>query len=291
MPRSGSPTVRRRRLAAELRRLRGGRTGEEIAGALRWSPSKLSRYELGRSVLKPGEVEKMLDFYGVVEPERGRLLSLAHDAAQKGWWEDYADVLSEEYRALIGLEAEATWMGYWQVELVPGPLQTERYAWQVHLGYQGVVPMPPRVMEGRVKVRMIRQELLTRDPPLELSVVLDESVLLRQFGDRSVMHAQLLQLARLAELPNITLKVMPLGVEHSIGVTSFQIFKFGSANETGPSMLHDVVSTESLNSEIYVEGDADTYLYGLVFENLSAESLSPSESRKLILQTAEMVWA
>ena len=177
-----SPALRRRRLAAELRRLRGNRPGHEVARGLGWSTSKVSRYELGRSTLPLDEVEKMLDFYGVTDPERGQLLSLAREANERGWWEDYADALPDEYQAFIGLEVEAASAATWSVDIVPGLLQTEDYARQLHLGYQAVVPVPPGIINTRVKVRMIRQKVLTRDPPLELSVVLDESVLLRSIG-------------------------------------------------------------------------------------------------------------
>ena len=124
MAASGSPAVRRRRLAVELRRLRGSRTGGQVSSALRWSPSKISRFEQGRESLPLEEVEKLLDFYGVSGSKRDRLLSLARDAQERGWWEDYAAALPEEYQEFIGLEAEAASEVQWQPEVMPGLLQT-----------------------------------------------------------------------------------------------------------------------------------------------------------------------
>ena len=290
MPTPGSPTVRRRRLAVELRRLReaDGRTGDEVAAALDWSPSKISRYELARTGLKPAEVRKLLDVYGVTGHQRDQLLALADEATQKGWWEDYADALPAEYQAFIGLEAEARSVSHWHTEFVPGLLQTEEYARQVHLGYQKVVPIPPSVVERRVKARLIRQQLLVRDPPLELSVVLDESVLFRRFGDRLTMRDQLGRLAAASELPNVTVQILPLDMDHSIAAGSFVIFRFGDERET---TLHDVVSTELLRSELHVEGEAETYQLRLAFERLAAASLSPAESRDLVVRTARRLWA
>jgi transcriptional regulator with XRE-family HTH domain len=284
---SGSPTVRRRRLAAELRLLRerSKQLGDDVAQAVGWSPAKLSRYELGRTGLKPSEVERLLDFYEVVGPQRDQLLTLAYDATQRGWWEDYADVLSDEYLTFIGLEAEATSVSHWQLGVVPGLLQTEQYARQLLLGYQRVMPIPPGVIERRVKVRMIRQEALTRDPPLELTVVIDESVLMRRVGSKTVMHDQLLRLAQVMELPNVTLRILPLALEGALVAGSFLIFRFHRGTEE--AMLHDVVSTENLKSDLYVEGEADTYEHRLAFEGLAAESLAPTQSRKLILRTVK----
>jgi transcriptional regulator with XRE-family HTH domain len=288
---SGSPAVRRRRLAAELRRLRGGRTGTEVARALGWSPSKISRYEQGRSTLLFDEVSKLLDLYGVSDPERGLLLSLALDASQRGWWEDYADALPEESLAFIGLEAEAVSVAQWQVEVVPGLLQTEDYARQVYAGYQHVVPTTsPGVVERRVRVRMKRQEVLARDPPLQLSVVIDESVLLRRMGAREIMRAQLERLAAAAELGNVDLRVLPLNNENSLVADSFVIFGFGTNSVDDSVLLHDVVSTEGVKSETYVEGETDTHLYRLVFQGLVKASLPPCESLRLIRRTAEDVW-
>jgi transcriptional regulator with XRE-family HTH domain len=289
---SASPTVRRRRLAAELRRLRGTKTGGEVAKALSWSPAKISRYELGQTNFPPDEVEKLLDFYGVAEPRRGQLLTLAAEAGQRGWWEEYADVLGPEFMEFIGLEAEADSMAHWQVGVIPGLLQTEEYARELNIGYRSVIPTPPGVLERLVRVRMIRQELLSREPPFRLSVVVDESVLLRRIGDRSLMHAQLLHLAEAADLPNVELRVMPLSNrETSLVADSFTILSFGSQPTDEADKLADVVSTEGVTSELYVEGESDTYLYRLVFQGLLNASLSPADSRHLIRRTANERWS
>ena len=289
MAASASPTVRRRRLAAELRRLRGGRTGTVVSKALGWSPAKISRYELGRTSFPLDEVEKLLGFYGVTEPRRSQLLTLAQDANQRGWWEEYADALAPEYMEFIGLEAEAVSAAHWQVELVPGLLQTKEYTRHVMSGYEGAVPTPPGILDRRVQVRMIRQQALTvREPPLELSAVLDESVLLRSFGGRTVMYKQLMRMAEMAELPNVDLRVLPLQSDASLIADSFVIFGFSPLNET--TKLGDVVSTESLKTELYVEGETDTYIYRQFFRAVAAASLSPEASRHLILETAERLW-
>src|SRR5690349_9876099 len=117
MAQSGSPTVRRRRLAVELRRLRGNRTGNEVSRGIGWSTTKISRAESGRESLPPMEIEKLIDYYGVTDPLRGRLLELAEDAVQRGWWEDYADVLTPQYLEFIGLEAEAVSCLHWQADI------------------------------------------------------------------------------------------------------------------------------------------------------------------------------
>jgi len=184
----GSPTVRRRRLAAELREIRErrGKSGDAVAAALRWSPSKVSRYELARTALKPREVERLLDYYEVTGSRRDVLLALAEDAARKGWWEEYADTLSPDYQQFIGLEHEASTVAIWHVEVVAGLLQTEAYARHVIGAYSEVEPVAPGMIERLVKVRMRRQHVLDRDPDLHLSVVLDESILGRRIGRISV---------------------------------------------------------------------------------------------------------
>ena len=286
MTSSASPTVRRRRLAAELRRLRGTRRAAPIASALGWSAAKISRYELGRTSFPIDEVAKLLEFYGVPEPRRSNLLTLAEDANQRGWWEEYADSLAPEYMEFIGLEAEAESVIHWAITGVPGLLQTEEYARQVHVSYQHAVPIPPGFIDRRVRVRMTRQEVLTtRQTPLRLSVVLDGSVLLRRIGNPELMRAQLLHMAAMSERPNIELRILPLDKGFSPPPGPFLVFGFPAEDET--AKLGDVVSIEGLTDNLQVEGEIDTYIYRLFFNTLIEASLSPDESRHLLLRTAQ----
>jgi hypothetical protein len=171
--------------------------------------------------------------------------------------------------------------------VVPGLLQTEQYARNVLSAYKEVAIISPRAIERRVETRLIRQQLLTRDEPLEYVVLLDESVLYRQRGDQSVMYAQLQRLADVSELPNVTIQILPLKRDHGLAVDSFSIFQFGKAHET---VLNDVVSLEHIGNELYVEGDTDTHQFTLAFNRLAEESFSPQESRELILTTSRQVW-
>ncbi len=286
----GSPTVRRRRLAAELRAIRESqrKSGDTVAAALKWSPSKISRYELARTGLKLEEVQKLLDYYKVSGPHRTLLLDLAKDAAQKGWWEEYSDVLSADYQQFIGLEHEASSIATWHVEVVPGLLQTEAYARHIISSYGRVEPIAPRMIERLVRVRIKRQQVLARDPELQLSVVLDESVLRRRIGTDQIMYEQLRQLAQEADRPNVTLRILPLAAQHTVFGESFVIFGFGSDSD---AIFQDVVSSEHLNYAFSVEGERETYLHRLVFEMLLDASLDPEASSALIADTAELIWS
>ena len=289
MTSSASPTVRRRRLAQELRRLRGTRTGTAVARALGWSAAKVSRYELGQGSFPLEEIEKLVDYYGVAEPRRAQLLALAAEANERGWWDDYADALSPTYRELLGLESGAASELVWQGTAVPGLLQTEGYAHAIHTAHQQAVRDPPGLFEQRTAVRMIRQQVLTsRNPPLELSVVMDEAVLLRKVGTRGVMSGQLRHLAKMAELPNVELRILPLQSETSLKANSFTIFGFGSENEN--DKLGDVVNTEAVTDQLSIEGESDTYVFRLIFYAFAEASLTPEKSREQILQTAQQLW-
>ena len=291
MPSSGSPTVRRRRLAAELRRLRDNRKAGEIARAIGWSPSKISRAESGRDSLPPEEIEKLIDYYGVAEPLRGLLLALAEDAVQRGWWEDYADILKPQYMEFVGLEDEAVSCHYWQADVVPGLLQTEDYARQLNIAYQRVDPtVPPSVGERFLRVRMRRQQRLTLAPVLQLSAVIDEAVLLRRIGNPDVMRGQLRRLIEVAALPNVDLRILPLNQHSGLATGAFNILRFGAAGEAG-GIMGDVVGTEALATEFYVEGETDTHLYSLFFQSLHDAALSPDDSRELIMSTAKRPWS
>ena len=285
----GSPTVRRLRLAAELREIREskGKSGETVAKALRWSPSKISRYERAKTGLRPQEVERLLDYYQITGQRRALLLALAEDAAQKGWWEEFGDILSDDYQQFIGLEHEATSIAIWHVDVVTGLLQTEAYAKQVISSYSRIEPIAPGMIGRMVRVRMRRQQVLDREG-LQLSIVLDESVLKRRIGSDVVMREQLQRLAREADRPNLTLRILPLDAQHTVVGESFVIFGFG---EDSDAMLQDVVSTEHMRSGYTVEAERDTYLHRIAFDTISDTALDPAASRALILETAQAHWS
>jgi transcriptional regulator with XRE-family HTH domain len=284
-----SPPVRRRRLAAELRGIREdkGKSGDAVAAALRWSPSKISRYERARTGLRPREVERLLDYYQITGPRRALLLELAEDAAQKGWWEEFGDSLSDDYKQFIGFEHEAESMAIWHVDVVTGLLQTEAYARHIISSYSRVEPMPPGMIGRMVKVRMRRQQVLSREG-LQLWVVLDESVLRRRIGDESVMYEQLQRLVQEADRPNVTLQILPLNADHAIFGESFVVFGFRADSD---AMTQDVVSTEQLMSSVILEGERETYLHRIAFQVLSETALDAAASRALILETAESYWS
>jgi transcriptional regulator with XRE-family HTH domain len=286
---SASPTVRRRRLAAELRRLRGNRTGTTVARGLGWSAAKVSRYELGQGSFPLEEIEKLLDYYGVTEPRRTQLLGLAAEANERDWWYEYADALPPGYMDFIGLEKAAASAEVWQVEAVPGLLQTEEYAREIHKAHQQVTLLPPGVFERRIQVRMIRQKVLTeRHPPLQLSAVIDESVLMRKVGSQEVMSGQLRHLVEMARLPNVELRILPLQSETALRADSFTVLSFSPEDESG--MLGDVVSTEGVTEDLRIEGETDTYTFRLIFSAFAKASLTLEESRQLILGTAQRLW-
>ena len=289
MTATASPTVRRRMLAAELREIREGKgeSGDVVAAALKWSPSKISRYERARTGLRPQEVERLLDYYKITGSRRTLLLGLAEDATHKGWWEEFAGSLSDDYKHFIGLEHEATSMAIWHVDVVTGLLQTESYARHIISSYGRVEPVTPGMVARLVKVRMRRQEVLNRDG-LQLSVILDESVLRRRIGDESVMHEQLQHLARMAGRPNLTVQVLPLDAQHTVFGESFVIFGFGP---DGDGIPQDVLITEHLRSSSTLEGEQETYLHRIAFQMLASAALDPAASRELILETARTRWS
>jgi hypothetical protein len=237
--------------------------------------------------LRPRDVERLLDYYQIAGPRRALLLELAEDAAQKGWWEEFAESLSEDYRQFIGLEHEAATIAIWHIYVVTGLLQTESYARHIISSYGRVEPMTPGMIGRLVRVRTRRQQVLDRDG-LQLSVVLDESVLKRRVGDESVMYEQLQHLAREADRPNLTLQILPLSAQHTVFGESFVIFGFGADSD---AMLQDVVSAEHMRSGFSSEGERETYLHRIAYQMLSEASLDPAASKALILETAKSHWS
>jgi transcriptional regulator with XRE-family HTH domain len=283
-----SQTIRRRRLAAELRRLRehAGLTGDEAAERLGWSGSKISRIETHRIGVKRSDLTKLLDLYGVAAPHRDELQALAKESDARGWL-DALGSLPTEYAAYIYAEAEAQTTWNWEPQVVPGLLQTAGYALAVMQGWQSIFALPPGDAERRAEIRHVRQQVLTRDKPLEVKAVIDESVLYRRFGGREVMQEQLDQLGRFAELPNVELRILSLNAENPMAAGPFSYMKFASVHDVP---LADLVIVEHLTGSYYLEEEEDTHKYRVTFEYLIANSLDPSESWDRI-RTAAQGWA
>ncbi|MCO5988357.1 DUF5753 domain-containing protein [Actinoallomurus spadix] len=230
----------------------------------------------------------MLDLYGVEGSYRDQLLQLARDAGRKGWWEAYSDALPEQYASYIGLEMEAEEILQWETQVVPGLLQTEAYASAVEQGLHSIEVIPPSRLDARVETRLARQSVLTtREPPLRLSLVLDEATLVRRYGDAGVMREQLERLVELAGSPNVTLQVLPLDGPHPITTGSFTLLQFP---QVGGIKFHDVIYIEHQNGCSYLEEETETYRHRLSFDRLSAEALPPAESVELISRIARDAW-
>jgi hypothetical protein len=248
----------------------------------------MSRFELARALPKTADLNRMLDLYDVTGSRRAGLLALAAEAVKKGWWEAYSDVLPDELLSLIGMEAEARTSHIWHLEVIPGLLQTKEYAREANKGYQSIARVPPTQMERRLEARMRRQQVLSRDPPLELSVVLDESALRRKMASNAVMNAQLERLVEVAAYPHVTLHVKPLAAIYPIVTASFVLLGFGMAHET---TMPDVVYAERLSSNLYFEDETETFHYRVAFDQLLESALDPADSLELISQVAREAWA
>jgi len=286
----GGPTVRHRRLAFELRRLRGrsDMTGDQVAERLGWSPSKVSRLEHGRTGYKLRDVESLLDLYDVHGADRDELLALTRGTSRKSWLESESASLPSQFAAYVSMEAEAETIWDWEPLIAPGLLQTEAYARSIFEAWQSVVTTSPAEIKRRLDIRLARQELLVRDPPPELTVVLDESVLSRQIGDADVMRGQLGHLLDFSRRPTIDVRVVPLNAYHPVLTGSFSYMQFPGTEDV---TFGDMVAIEELASNHYIEDEDETYLYRLAFERLLAESLDQRNSQELIEKYMHELWA
>jgi transcriptional regulator with XRE-family HTH domain len=272
-----SPTVRRRRLALELRRLREAArlTCEEVADHLECSASKISRVETGRVSVSPRDVRDMLDLYGVPAAQRESLVQLARDSRQKGWWHAFSDTMPPQFATYVGLESAACQIRIYELSLIPELLQTEDYARAVIRS--GMMNSPREDVERQVALRMARQPAITRDNPPRIWAVLDEAALRRQVGGAGVMQLQLEHLLARAALPNVAIQVIPFGggAHPAIG-RPFIILVFPERVDT------DVVYLEDLTSALYLEDVADVDRYNVFFNHLRATALSLDDSSLLI---------
>ena len=277
-----SPTMRRRRLAAELRRLReaAGLTQEEVAGRLEWDPSKLSRIENRQVGIIARDLRKLLDLYGVAdEPLREGYFAMAREGKQRAWWQSFGDVIPSEYGTLIGLETEAVTISSYGQELIPGLLQTADYARSVIRAFR-----PDDTADQiarRVEVRMARQEVFTRDDPPRLWAVIGEAVVRRAVGGQAVMAAQLRALASERDRPVVTVQVLPFSAgEHPAMAGSFVILDF-------PDPEPSAVYLENASSALYLERLTDVQRYAGMFRFVQAAALGPKESRDMLIAAAQ----
>lgn len=285
-PRAGA-TVVRMVLGAQLRRLReaAGLTPEQAGYEIRASRSKMSRLEHGRVGFKIRDVEDLLTLYGVTDQKvRLALLALAEKANEQGWWTQYGDILADWFETYLGLEAAASLIRTFELQFVHGLFQTPDYARAVTL--LGNRAAPETDIDRRVSLRMARQDLLTSAQPPRVWSVMDEAALRRPVGGVKVMQAQLRRLAELAELPNVTLQVVPFRAGgHDAAGGSFTILRFSEPD------VPDVVYIEQLTGAIYLEKPAATDHYLDIMNRLSAISLSPAQTTPFLGEVSRQLQA
>jgi transcriptional regulator with XRE-family HTH domain len=265
-------------LGTQLRRLREARgiTREDAGYRIRASESKISRMELGRVGFKVRDVVDLLAMYGVDdESARDTLVTLAREANAPGWWHQYADVLPDWFQTYVGLEEAASVLRVYEVQFVPGLLQTPGYARAViSRGWPGA---PAEEIERRVSMRITRQELLSKPGGPRLWAVVDEAALRRPVGSQEVFRSQLEQLIELTQDARITLQVTPFASGgHAAEAGAFTIMRFPEAD------LPDVVYLEQLTSALYLDKREDVERYSEVMERLSVESEPPERTADIV---------
>ena len=279
MPRFAPATPRSRRLGRDLRKLREakGLTGEEVAKSVRCSSSRISRIESGEIKPRAGDVMELLVAYGVpLDAEPGSsLLAQARDLREDGWWQR----VGGKYATYIAYETEAVELKNYEPTLVPGLLQTERYARAVNIIGREV---DPDTVNQRVATRMTRQEVLHRQPtPLRLKAILSEAALRTEVGGPDVLRDQLAHLVTISELPNVTIQVLRFEAGAHLAITSgFALLSF---ERDDPPLGY----IETLAGELFLESTRDLARISAAYDNLSMLARSPAESVKLIKELSE----
>jgi hypothetical protein len=269
------PTALRMMLGSHLRQLRehAGVSRSDAGWAIRSSESKISRLELGRVGFKVRDVEDLLSLYGVTDArERERLVQLAREANDRGWWHRYGDVTPDWFDAYLGLESAAELIRTYEIQFVPGLLQTADYARAVARLAPGHARADDE-LERIVALRTQRQRVLDREPPLKLWAVIEESVLRRPIGGRAVLRGQLEALRDAVTRPNITLQIVPLeSAGHPAAGGAFSLLRFPQRD------LPDVVYLEHLTSALYLDKRDDVETYTQALNLLASTSPSPQQT-------------
>jgi hypothetical protein len=274
----GGPIVRRMQLGARLRHLREakGLTREQAGWAIRGSESKISRMELGRVGFKERDVTDLLLLYGVDdEREHERLLAMTREANAPGWWHRYNDLLPAWFQNYLGLEEAATYIRTYEVQFVPGLLQTAAYARAVIMLGHGQADVSE--LDRRVELRMARTQLLARPDAPRLWVVLDEAVLRRPIGGKAVLHAQLTSLLEHCDNPNIQLQVVPFfSGGHAAAGGAFTLLRFPLQD------LPDTVYIEHLTNALYLDKREDVDRYAAAATKLFIEAEPPDRTPAIL---------
>ena len=274
----GGPTVQRLLVGTKLRRLRTdmGLSREEAAQAIRASEWKIHRLENGQVGFKERDLVDLLDRYGVTDPDEIEdLLAMAREANTPGWWQHYGDVLPQWFRTYVDLESAASLIRTYEGQYVPGLLQTDDYMRAVVQG--ALLDETTEELGRRIRLRMARQTVLTREHPPRLWAVIDEAALRRPVGGPGVMKGQVARLLDAAALPNVTLQILPLDVgAHPAMVGSFSVLRFPDQE------LPDVVYLEHLTGATYLNKPEDVSQYLHVMETICVRADAPDQSVELL---------
>ncbi|MFI0864849.1 helix-turn-helix domain-containing protein [Streptomyces smyrnaeus] len=282
MPSHPRPTVRRRRLGGELRRLReaAGISSEQAAERIGGDKSKISRQENGRQGITKLEIEALLELYGVEDAKlKTALTTLAREGRRKSWWAPFSDILPERFQEHLSIESDAARMLVFQPLLVPGLLQTREYAEESIRSVEKEAT--EEQVESYVSVRMARQDILSKENPPQFVCLLDEAAIRRPIGGPKVMAAQLEKLVELNNPPRISIQVIPFGQGWHAGLDgAFTIFSYPDPMDL------DVVSLGYLDGLLYLEEDGSVERYQLAFDQLRASALPSRQSMDLIARAA-----
>ncbi|MFI8216081.1 helix-turn-helix domain-containing protein [Streptomyces sp. NPDC085932] len=272
---AGSPTARRRRLSIELKKLRekSSLTCAQVGEALDWSGSKVNRMETGSGRVQPSDIDALCRFYGTSDELREFLKALARQAKVRGWWQEHGAGVPEWFNIYIGLEQDASTFRQYQSEVVPGLMQTEAYASELH---RAGGHMPAEDTARAVRVRMERQTLLRRPDAPDAWFIVNEGSLRHVIGDRALMREQLERLLETAALPSVTLQVLPFDAGTYPATGSFTMLGFPAPEDP------DVVYRDGITDAVYLEGEHHVREYTRAFDGLRAAALSPQRSALLI---------
>jgi transcriptional regulator with XRE-family HTH domain len=276
IPTSG-PTARRLVLGSQLRRLREakGISREDAGYSIRGSGSKISRLELGRVGFKERDVADLLTLYGVEsDAERNTFLEMVSESNQPGWWHRYGDLVPSWFQDYVGLEESASRIQTYEIQFVPGLLQTYEYARAI--SSQGRPEATEDEVERRVRLRLQRQKLFTHSRAPRLWAVVEESVLHRPFGGPDVLRGQIEHLLEIVQQPNISLQVVPFELPRPSAEGAFTILRFAEPE------IPDIVYLEHLCGALYLDKSEEVELYSKVSHRLAVDAQTPDETKKTL---------